>query len=112
MPKSDVAIVRGACEVEWKVYVDVLDPQTPFLSNPRISLSSDKLPVQLSVKSFVEWSVEDVCVWLDHLQLGQYKKTFIENDIQGKHLPDLSKEELKVGSSILKQEVNVFSIAI
>lgn len=43
----------------------------------------------------MEWSTDDVGVWLDHLSLSTYRKTFLENDIEGKHLPELSKDELK-----------------
>jgi len=43
----------------------------------------------------MEWSCSEVIDWLNHLTLGQYKEAFEENDIEGKHLPDLSKDELK-----------------
>lgn len=43
----------------------------------------------------MDWSTSEVGEWLDHLSLGQYKTTFLENDIEGKHLIDLSKDELK-----------------
>ena len=53
------------------------------------------VPQPLTTKNFVDWSITDVCDWLEHLGLSQYKETFTENDIEGKHLPDLSKDELK-----------------
>ena len=36
-----------------------------------------------------------MCAWLEHLSLGQYRDTFIDNDIEGKHLAELTKDELK-----------------
>ena len=46
-------------------------------------------------KALLDWDCSDVCNWLDSIQMSQYKETFIENDIQGIHLPDLKKSELK-----------------
>ena len=53
------------------------------------------LPPSLHDKHVTEWTCSDVVEWLEHLSLGQYKETFLENDIEGKHLPELSKDELK-----------------
>ncbi|XP_068711319.1 SH3 and multiple ankyrin repeat domains protein 2-like [Montipora foliosa] len=46
-------------------------------------------------KPVLDWDCDDVCNWLDSIKMSQYKDTFRENDIQGAHLPDLSKTELK-----------------
>ncbi|XP_066931632.1 SH3 and multiple ankyrin repeat domains protein 3-like isoform X3 [Clytia hemisphaerica] len=53
------------------------------------------LPLSLQDKYFMDWTCVEVIEWLEHLSLGQYKDTFVDNDIEGKHLPDLSKDELK-----------------
>lgn len=53
------------------------------------------IPESLSGKPYMEWTISDVGLWLENLDLGQYKETFTDNDIEGKHLPDLSKDELK-----------------
>ena len=52
------------------------------------------VPDSLSEKSYTEWTAEDVGFWLDFIKMGQYKETFVENDIQGTHLPELSKDDL------------------
>jgi len=46
-------------------------------------------------KPVLDWNCDDVCNWLDSIKMSQYKETFRENDIQGAHLPDLKKAELK-----------------
>ena len=67
-------------------------PYTPYMNTPAESLN---VPDKLAQKSFMEWSCDEVCSWLEHLSLGQYKDTFVSNEIEGKHLPELSKDELK-----------------
>lgn len=46
-------------------------------------------------KPVLDWDGDDVCNWLDSINMSQYKDTFRENDIQGSHLPDLTKAELR-----------------
>ncbi|XP_076819198.1 uncharacterized protein LOC143464965 isoform X4 [Clavelina lepadiformis] len=46
-------------------------------------------------KPLIEWTVEDVGNWLDNLGMGMYGQVFMENEIDGSHLPDLGKEELQ-----------------
>lgn len=89
-------------DISMKSGVEVRDlpPQySKFRSDSMSSTNSTKstlsLPLSLMEKPFMEWSTGDVSEWLDHLSLSQYKDTFLENDIEGKHLTDLSKEELK-----------------
>ena len=45
-------------------------------------------------KPVLDWDCDDVCHWLDSIKMAQYKDTFRENDIQGAHLPELTKAEL------------------
>lgn len=52
------------------------------------------LPLSFSSKPFPEWNAEEVGQWLEYLNMGQYKESFVENDIQGSHLVELSKEDL------------------
>ena len=53
------------------------------------------LPSSIAEKHFSAWSVKEVGDWLEFLNLGQYKNTFLENDIKGYHLSDLTKDELR-----------------
>ncbi|XP_015118316.1 diacylglycerol kinase eta [Diachasma alloeum] len=41
------------------------------------------------------WSVQDVCIWLENLQLGEYTEQFISHDIRGRELLSLARRDLK-----------------
>ncbi|XP_056454783.1 SH3 and multiple ankyrin repeat domains protein 2-like [Gadus chalcogrammus] len=62
---------------------------SPLLSSP--SASSNK---PFASKPLVLWSKEDVADWLDHLNLSEHKDAFLDNDIEGSHLPSLQKDDL------------------
>ena len=70
-------------------------PYTLFTTPTTVPVESLNVPRVLVGKPFMEWSCAEVCSWLEHLSLGQYKETFVSNEIEGKHLPELSKDELK-----------------
>lgn len=57
-----------------------------------ITNGNDNNPLQ--GKSISEWTVEDVGLWLDQLQLGEYKDSFTDNAISGEHLTALDKDDL------------------
>lgn len=40
------------------------------------------------------WTKPDVADWLESLNLGEHKETFLDNEIDGSHLPSLQKEDL------------------
>nr|XP_033784491.1 SH3 and multiple ankyrin repeat domains protein 2 isoform X2 [Geotrypetes seraphini] len=40
------------------------------------------------------WTKQDVADWLESLNLGEHKETFMDNEIDGTHLPNLQKEDL------------------
>lgn len=42
-----------------------------------------------------DWSTDDVCRWLREIGLGEHCEQFVDNDIVGEHLPDLSKDDLR-----------------
>ena len=42
-----------------------------------------------------EWSVGDVCEWLEAIGLSEYISSFKENEMMGEHLVDITKEDLK-----------------
>nr|XP_006818386.1 PREDICTED: SH3 and multiple ankyrin repeat domains protein 1-like [Saccoglossus kowalevskii] len=53
-----------------------------------------------SIKSFSslskpldEWTAEDVGDWLDSINMGEHRATFVENEITGEHLPALAKDD-------------------
>ncbi|XP_026088729.1 SH3 and multiple ankyrin repeat domains protein 2 [Carassius auratus] len=54
---------------------------------------------QASDKPFVDkpvllWTKHDVVDWLESLNLQEHKKAFLDNEIDGTHLPNLQKEDL------------------
>ena len=46
-------------------------------------------------KAVVEWDIDDVCLWLKDIGLGEHADMFEENEIIGEHLLDFGKEDLK-----------------
>uniref|UniRef100_A0A672F872 SH3 and multiple ankyrin repeat domains 2a n=1 Tax=Salarias fasciatus TaxID=181472 RepID=A0A672F872_SALFA len=40
------------------------------------------------------WSKHDVADWLDSLHLGEHRHAFLDNEIEGAHLPSLQKDDL------------------
>lgn len=41
------------------------------------------------------WSVQEVCSWLENLQLGEYTDKFVSHDIRGRELLSLARRDLK-----------------
>jgi len=52
-------------------------------------------PVSSSNKPVSAWSVEDVCRWLDSMEMSDCKETFQKNKISGSVLLELNAEDLK-----------------
>lgn len=58
-------------------------------------------PVQVSSLSnykttpLGEWSVSDVCEWLEAIGLDEHVESFKENEMMGEHLVDITKDDLK-----------------
>merc|ERR1719333_845537 len=77
-------------------------PQAQYTGGARKSASGilESAPVQgfaagsiqkeFRAKSLPEWSVTDVCDWLDSLFLSEYKASFLQNSITGYRLATLS----------------------
>ncbi|XP_062856891.1 SH3 and multiple ankyrin repeat domains protein 2-like isoform X2 [Trichomycterus rosablanca] len=45
-------------------------------------------------KAVNSWTKEDVADWLESLNLAEHRGAFLENDIEGTHLPSLQKQDL------------------
>uniref|UniRef100_A0A671NTH2 SH3 and multiple ankyrin repeat domains 2a n=1 Tax=Sinocyclocheilus anshuiensis TaxID=1608454 RepID=A0A671NTH2_9TELE len=45
-------------------------------------------------KPILLWTKHDVANWLESLNLQEHKKAFLDNEIEGTHLPSLQKEDL------------------
>ncbi|MBN3311484.1 SHAN2 protein, partial [Atractosteus spatula] len=86
---------------------DVFGIPTPPTPGERFSLGSGRSrspspstliqPVSnkpFSTKPVHLWTKHDVADWLESLNLGEHKDTFMDNEIDGTHLPNLQKEDL------------------
>lgn len=51
--------------------------------------------VRNTLDRILNWTVEDVVRWLRKCGFGKYEATFRSNDINGKHLLELGKEDLQ-----------------
>ncbi len=47
-----------------------------------------------ATKPVLMWNKQDVADWLESLNLGEHRDAFMDNDIEGSHLPNLQKEDL------------------
>ncbi|XP_062317503.1 SH3 and multiple ankyrin repeat domains protein 2b [Osmerus eperlanus] len=47
-----------------------------------------------ATKPVLMWSKHDVADWLESLNLAEHKDAFMDNDIEGSHLPSLQKDDL------------------
>uniref|UniRef100_A0A452RZJ2 SH3 and multiple ankyrin repeat domains 2 n=1 Tax=Ursus americanus TaxID=9643 RepID=A0A452RZJ2_URSAM len=62
-------------------------PSPSILQQPISNKPFTTKPVHL-------WTKPDVADWLESLNLGEHKETFMDNEIDGSHLPNLQKEDL------------------
>uniref|UniRef100_A0A8B9KMM1 SH3 and multiple ankyrin repeat domains 2b n=1 Tax=Astyanax mexicanus TaxID=7994 RepID=A0A8B9KMM1_ASTMX len=47
-----------------------------------------------ATKPVLAWSKQDVADWLESLNLAEHRDAFMDNDIEGSHLPSLQKQDL------------------
>nr|XP_005991039.1 PREDICTED: SH3 and multiple ankyrin repeat domains protein 1 [Latimeria chalumnae] len=73
------------------------DPFPPFSTGSRSLSPTHFLPPPtdkpFSTKPVHFWTKEDVAEWLQYLSLGEHKERFLDNEIDGTHLPSLTKED-------------------
>ncbi|XP_072278192.1 SH3 and multiple ankyrin repeat domains protein 2 isoform X2 [Pyxicephalus adspersus] len=62
-------------------------PSPSILQQPISNKPFSAKPVHL-------WTKQDVADWLESLHLGEHKEMFMDNEIDGTHLPNLQKEDL------------------
>ncbi|CAD8166913.1 unnamed protein product [Paramecium pentaurelia] len=86
-------------KVEYKSIQLISSQQHGFLSLQVL----EKIDQFENQKNMQEWQLEEVCGWLDSLELGEYKEEFIKNQMTGKTLYGLTDNELKqdLGISVL-----------
>lgn len=63
--------------------------------SPSPSVLQQPLPNKpFSTKPVHLWTKPDVADWLESLNLGEHRAAFLDNEIDGSHLPSLQKEDL------------------
>uniref|UniRef100_A0AAY4C0Z5 SH3 and multiple ankyrin repeat domains 1 n=1 Tax=Denticeps clupeoides TaxID=299321 RepID=A0AAY4C0Z5_9TELE len=61
-----------------------------------------------ATKALPFWSKYDVADWLTYLNLGEHRERFLDNEIDGSHLPSLTKEDfLDLGVSRVGHRMNI-----
>lgn len=53
------------------------------------------------MSSVLTWGTSEVALWLESVQMGEYKDSFISHDIQGPELLHLERRDLKVSSPLI-----------
>lgn len=43
-----------------------------------------------------DWGIEEVCLWLESLNLSEYKESFVRHDIRGTEIRNLERRDLRV----------------
>ncbi|XP_053534058.1 SH3 and multiple ankyrin repeat domains protein 2 [Ictalurus punctatus] len=67
-------------------------PLSLLHSSSSSSSSSNSKP--FSSKPVLLWSKHDVADWLESLNMAEHRDAFMENEIEGSHLPNLQKDDL------------------
>ncbi|KAK3570246.1 hypothetical protein QTP86_017131, partial [Hemibagrus guttatus] len=67
-------------------------PLSLLHSSSSSSSSSSSKP--FSSKPVLLWSKHDVADWLESLNMAEHRDAFMENEIEGSHLPNLQKDDL------------------
>ena len=75
-------------------------------SYPPLTLPPPARP--FATKPLPYWSKYDVADWLVYLNLGEHHERFLDNEIDGSHLPSLTKEDfLDLGVSRVGHRMNI-----
>uniref|UniRef100_A0A3B3ZLR8 SH3 and multiple ankyrin repeat domains 1 n=1 Tax=Periophthalmus magnuspinnatus TaxID=409849 RepID=A0A3B3ZLR8_9GOBI len=84
---------------------------TPPLYSPSGMQSPNPLlvsPKPFAVKPLPYWTKYDVADWLTYLNLGEHRERFIDNEIDGSHLPSLTKDDfLDLGVTRVGHRMNI-----
>lgn len=81
-------------------------PAPPCLSYPHLPPPSPSKP--FASKPLPYWTKYDVADWLGYLNLGEHREHFLDNEIDGTHLPSLTKEDyLDLGVTRVGHRMNI-----
>lgn len=83
-----------------------LPPSPSCLNYPHLTPPPPAKP--FAVKPLPYWTKYDVADWLSYLNLGEHKERFIDNEIDGSHLPSLTKDDfLDLGVTRVGHRMNI-----
>ena len=74
---------------------DCLATLDAVVSELDLSAGADQLRLDYKTKPLELWSTDDVSTWLSELSLDQYRESFLENEISGIHLSEMTKDDLR-----------------
>ncbi|KAM6951138.1 LOW QUALITY PROTEIN: SH3 and multiple ankyrin repeat domains protein 1-like [Aplochiton taeniatus] len=83
-----------------------LPPSPTCLSYPHLTAPPPAKP--FAIKPLPYWTKYDVADWLAYLNLGEHRERFLDNEIDGSHLPSLTKDDfLDLGVSRVGHRMNI-----
>uniref|UniRef100_A0A3Q2EIZ5 SH3 and multiple ankyrin repeat domains 1 n=1 Tax=Cyprinodon variegatus TaxID=28743 RepID=A0A3Q2EIZ5_CYPVA len=83
-----------------------LPPSPSCLNYPHLSPAPPAKP--FAIKPLPYWTKYDVADWLTYLNLGEHRERFIDNEIDGSHLPSLTKDDfLDLGVTRVGHRMNI-----
>ncbi|XP_071782808.2 SH3 and multiple ankyrin repeat domains protein 1-like [Centroberyx gerrardi] len=83
-----------------------LPPSPSCLSYPHLTPPPPAKP--FAVKPLPYWTKYDVADWLAYLNLGEHRERFMDNEIDGSHLPSLTKDDfLDLGVTRVGHRMNI-----
>ncbi|XP_041671757.1 SH3 and multiple ankyrin repeat domains protein 1-like isoform X1 [Cheilinus undulatus] len=83
-----------------------LPPSPSCLNYPHLTPPPPAKP--FAVKPLPFWTKYDVADWLVYLNLGEHRERFIDNEIDGSHLPSLTKDDfLDLGVTRVGHRMNI-----
>ncbi|KAM4623881.1 SH3 and multiple ankyrin repeat domains protein 1-like [Polymixia lowei] len=83
-----------------------LPPSPSCLSYPHLTPPPPTKP--FAVKPLPYWTKYDVADWLAYLNLGEHRERFLDNEIDGSHLPSLTKDDfLDLGVTRVGHRMNI-----
>ncbi|XP_016323514.1 LOW QUALITY PROTEIN: SH3 and multiple ankyrin repeat domains protein 1 [Sinocyclocheilus anshuiensis] len=81
-------------------------PPPTCLSYPHLPPPSPTKP--FASKPLLYWTKYDVADWLGYLNLGEHRERFLDNEIDGTHLPSLTKDDyLDLGVTRVGHRMNI-----
>ncbi|XP_067344180.1 SH3 and multiple ankyrin repeat domains protein 1-like isoform X1 [Channa argus] len=83
-----------------------LPPSPSCINYPHLTPPPPAKP--FAVKPLPYWTKYDVADWLAYLNLGEHRERFIDNEIDGSHLPSLTKDDfLDLGVTRVGHRMNI-----